>query len=48
MMVSNFSDDMQFLWVFGNVMQLRMGINIQPHLSKHMTGLPRGLLCNLH
>lgn len=41
MMVSNLSDDMQLLWEFGNVMPLRMGINIQPHLCKHMLSLPK-------
>lgn len=41
MTVSNLSDDMQFFWMFGNVMPLRMGINIQPHLCKRMLSLPK-------
>ena len=39
------SDGMLFLLLFGNVTQLRIGINIQQHLSKYYCAGQRAVMC---
>ena len=39
------SDGMLFILLFGNVTQLRIGINIQQHLSKYCCAVQRAVMC---